>query len=43
MLFQTTARPIRRPAPAALETDRRGVRLPQGADTKLFGGWGVRF
>jgi hypothetical protein len=23
--------------------DRRGVRLPAGADSKLFGGWGVRF
>jgi hypothetical protein len=38
------ARPIRRPiaAPVA-EADRRGVRLPAGADSKLFGGWGVRF
>jgi hypothetical protein len=22
---------------------RRGVRRPPGADSKLFGGWGVRF
>jgi len=23
--------------------DRRGVRLPPGADSALFSGWGVRF
>jgi hypothetical protein len=23
--------------------ETRGVRLPTGADSKLFGGWGVRF
>jgi hypothetical protein len=35
-------RPVRRPQPD-LDTYRRGVRLPIGADSKLFGGWGVRF
>jgi hypothetical protein len=37
-----TARPVRVlvPEPAG---DRRGVRFPPGADSKLFGGWGVRF
>jgi hypothetical protein len=37
-----TARPVRLPAPEPAG-DRRGVRLPAGADSKLFGGWGVRF
>jgi hypothetical protein len=39
------ARPIRRPQPAANpETSHRGgVRLPAGADARIFGGWGVRF
>jgi len=36
------ARPIRVPQ-AEPAGDRRGVRLPPGADSKLFGGWGVRF
>jgi hypothetical protein len=36
------ARPIRFPLPGA-DRDRRAVRLPVGADSKLFGGWGVRF
>ncbi len=39
---QLVIRPIRRPQPLA-EADRRGVRLPAGADSTLFGGWGVRF
>ncbi len=32
---------VRRPLPV-IEGERR-VRLPIGADSKLFGGWGVRF
>lgn len=38
----TPSLPVRRPVPL-LDADRRGVRLPQGIDSKLFGGWGVRF
>jgi hypothetical protein len=33
---------VRRPGPVGAG-DRRAVRLPAGADAKLFGGWGVRF
>ena len=33
---------IRQPEPAQ-PRESRGVRLPAGADSKLFGGWGVRF
>lgn len=33
---------VRRPVQPP-DTDRRNVRLPVGADSKLFGGWGVRF
>jgi len=36
------ARPVRLPVPEPA-SDRRAVRLPLGADSKLFGGWGVRF
>jgi len=36
------ARPIRRPQLASA-ADHHSVRLPVGADSKLFGGWGVRF
>jgi hypothetical protein len=43
MQIQTAAaRPVR-PVPPVFESDRRGVRLPAGADSRLFGGWGVRF
>ncbi len=35
-----TIRPVTNPQPYR---DRSGVRLPAGADAKLFGGWGVRF
>ncbi len=38
----STIRPVRRPLPVA-DREHRGVRLPTGADSKLFGGWGVRF
>jgi hypothetical protein len=37
-----TVLPVRRPLPNA-DGDRRGIRLPAGADSKLFGGWGIRF
>ncbi len=43
MELQTiAARPVRLPL-AVADRDRRAVRLPVGADSKLFGGWGVRF
>jgi hypothetical protein len=43
MELQTSApRPVRRPFPAA-DREHRAVRLPAGADSKLFGGWGIRF
>jgi hypothetical protein len=37
-----TARPVRRPAPIPA-AEHHVVRLPAGADSRLFGGWGVRF
>jgi hypothetical protein len=42
MPLQNAPRLARPVAPAA-NSDRRAVRLPVGADSKLFGGWGVRF
>jgi hypothetical protein len=42
-LSQITARPSRPARPVAPEIEHRGVRLPTGADSRLFGGWGVRF
>jgi hypothetical protein len=43
MLIQPRVlRPIRRPLPPT-DGDRRAVRPPVTADSKLFGGWGVRF
>ncbi len=43
MTTQTAATRPARPAASPTADDRRGVRLPQGADSQLFGGWGVRF
>jgi len=42
MNASNAARPIRRPA-SLPQTDARGVRVPTGADSSLFGGWGIRF
>ncbi len=36
-----TVLPVRRPS--NIDGGRRGVRLPAGTDSKLFGGWGIRF
>jgi hypothetical protein len=41
-MTQHTATPIRRPEPIA-EPSHRNVRLPASADSRLFGGWGIRF
>jgi len=41
--LKITTRPNRPTHPVAPETEHRGVRIPVGADSRLFGGWGVRF